>query len=58
MVPGEVGAEDMDLALALNLPLLSAEPEIAQTYGCKSGNKRIFAAAQACLSPLILAVQS
>lgn len=46
LVPCELGPEDLQLAIELNIPLFSPEPDVAHLFGTKSGNKRIFAAAQ------------
>jgi hypothetical protein len=46
LVPGEVGPEDLQLAVELGLPLLGADPDASAFFGSKSGSKRIFAAAQ------------
>lgn len=46
IVPCELGPEDLQLAVELNLPMLAPEPDIASTFGSKSGSKRIFAAAE------------
>lgn len=46
IVPGEVGPEDLQLAVELGLPLLGPDPDAAAFFGSKSGNKRIFASAQ------------
>lgn len=51
LVPGEVGPEDLQLAVELGLPLLSPEPEKASHFGSKSGNKRIFALAEVGVPP-------
>ncbi|RNF25976.1 IQ calmodulin-binding protein motif family protein [Trypanosoma conorhini] len=41
VVPGVIGAEEHSLALELNLPMLSADPNIAQVFGSKSGSQRL-----------------
>mmetsp|Transcript_22620 Transcript_22620/g.44816 ORF Transcript_22620/g.44816 Transcript_22620/m.44816 type:complete len:1178 (+) Transcript_22620:87-3620(+) len=46
IVPCELGPEDLQLAVHLNLPILSPEPDVAALFGSKSGSKRIFAAAE------------
>lgn len=46
-----MGPEDLQLAVELNLPLLAPEPDVAALYSSKSGNKRIFAAADVPVAP-------
>lgn len=46
IVPCEVGPEDLQLAVKLDLPMLAPEPDVASMFGSKSGSKRIFAAAE------------
>ncbi|CBH10278.1 hypothetical protein, conserved [Trypanosoma brucei gambiense DAL972] len=41
IVPGVVGAEELSLATELNVPMLSADPNIAQAFGTKSGGRRL-----------------
>jgi hypothetical protein len=42
LVPGVVGDEDLQLALALDVPMLSAEPAQAALLGGRSGARRLF----------------
>jgi hypothetical protein len=51
IVPNEVGPEDLQLAVELNLPLLSGMPDNCVLFGSKSGCKRIFAAAEIPVPP-------
>eukprot|EP01027_Heterolobosea_sp_BB2_P017929 GEZU01025342.1.p1 GENE.GEZU01025342.1~~GEZU01025342.1.p1 ORF type:complete len:613 (+),score=115.27 GEZU01025342.1:157-1995(+) len=51
IVPGVVGHDELKLALKLQLPILGADPAIAQAYSSKSGNKRLFAAAEVSTPP-------
>jgi len=51
MVPGQVGSEDLALAVELGVPLWSGEPDVVQVFGSKSGSKRIFAAADVSVPP-------
>lgn len=51
IVPGEVGVEDLQLAVELGLPLWAPEPEVSGLFGSKSGSKRIFAAAEVHVAP-------
>lgn len=51
LVPGEVGHEDRRLALALGVPLLGPDPDIAQLFRSKSGSKRAFALADVNIPP-------
>lgn len=51
IVPGVVGAEELALASQLNVPLLSAEPRIVQSYGSKSGCRRLLEAADVLTPP-------
>lgn len=51
LVPGDVGPEDLLLAVELGLPLLGAEPDTLSLFGSKSGSKRIFAAAEVAVAP-------
>lgn len=46
IVPNHVGEEDRTLALALNLPLLAPEPDVAALYSTKSGAKQVFVEAE------------
>lgn len=46
IVPGVVSNDELTLAAKLNLPLLSAEPKVAQVLGTKSGAKSIFESAE------------
>nr|CCC47321.1 conserved hypothetical protein, fragment [Trypanosoma vivax Y486] len=41
IVPGVIGLEELSLAIKLNVPLLSSEPEVAQAFGTKSGSRRL-----------------
>ncbi|KAL6746704.1 hypothetical protein V8C86DRAFT_1820156 [Haematococcus lacustris] len=51
IVPGCVSDEEVDLAVALGLPLLSAAPHIARTLTRKSAAKALFASAGALTAP-------
>lgn len=51
IVPMELGPEDLQLAVELNLPLMSAEPDVANLFSSKSGAKRIFQAAHIAVPP-------
>ncbi|ORC90065.1 IQ calmodulin-binding protein motif family protein [Trypanosoma theileri] len=41
VVPGVIGPEELSFAVELNLPMLSADPTIAQAFGTKSGCQRL-----------------
>ncbi len=45
IIQGSVGMEDLQLAVHLNLPLYSAEPDPIAVFSSQSGSKRIFTAA-------------
>jgi len=49
IVPGRMSAEDLRLAIELNLPLMAPEPEVASVFGSKSGGRRVFAAADVAI---------
>ena len=51
LIPGEVGMEDLALAVELNVPLLSSMPEGQSLFSSKSGSKRIFAASEVPVAP-------
>ena len=51
IVPSVVGPEERELALTLGFPLLAPAPSAAAALGSKSGNKRIFSAAQVNMPP-------
>jgi hypothetical protein len=51
LVPGDIGPEDLQLAVELGLPLLGAEPDAIALFGSKSGSKRVFAAAEVAVAP-------
>mmetsp|Transcript_3573 Transcript_3573/g.7186 ORF Transcript_3573/g.7186 Transcript_3573/m.7186 type:complete len:1110 (+) Transcript_3573:42-3371(+) len=42
IVPGDLGAEDLQLAVELDLPLMSGEPDVAALLGSKTGCRRVF----------------
>lgn len=41
VIPGVVGAEELLFAIELNIPMLSADPIVAQAFGRKSGFQRL-----------------
>ena len=51
IVPGTVGVEEMDLAVALGVPLLGGHPEVAQRLALKSYAKEIFRKADINTAP-------
>jgi len=51
IVPGTVGVEDMDLAVALGVPLLGGHPEVTQRLGLKSYAKEVFRKADINTAP-------
>jgi len=42
LVPGALGQEDIQLAVELDVPMLSAEPDVSSLCGSKSGARAIF----------------
>ncbi|EKF33134.1 hypothetical protein MOQ_003008 [Trypanosoma cruzi marinkellei] len=46
VVPGVIGAEELSLAIELNLPMLSADPTIAQAISSKTGTQRLLELAE------------
>ncbi|EFC42140.1 hypothetical protein NAEGRDRAFT_69956 [Naegleria gruberi] len=46
LVPGQLGKDDLRLAIKLQLPILGSDPVNSTIYGTKSGSKRIFAQAE------------
>ena len=51
IVPGTVGVEEMDLAVALGVPLLGGHPEVAQRLALKSYAKEVFRKADINTAP-------
>ena len=51
IVPGTVGPEEVDLAAALNIPLLSPLPEVSRSLSSKSGARQLFKAADVKSAP-------
>jgi hypothetical protein len=48
LVPHSTALEDLQLAVALDVPLYAAEPEVTAVFGSKSGCRRIFQLAEVC----------
>ena len=51
LVPSLPNETDIEIADELGIPMLSAEPQVAQLYSSKSGAKRIFQAAGVATPP-------
>ena len=51
MVAGEIGPEDLQLAVELGLPIMGEEPEVAMLHSTKIGSKRIFSEALVASPP-------
>ena len=51
IVPAVVGPDEKRLSMLLKIPMLAADPELAQVITTKSGSKRIFTAADVNVPP-------
>lgn len=51
IMPSVVHRDDMELSEKLNIPVISAEPDVVHLYSTKSGSKRIFANANVAVPP-------
>nr|CCC89911.1 unnamed protein product [Trypanosoma congolense IL3000] len=51
IVPGVIGPEELSFAIELNIPMLSADPNVAQAFGTKTGGQRLMKLASVATMP-------